>query len=122
MVGLFVKLLSIRQAYLVPFILLLTFVGVYSIHGTTFDLVFMVGLGICGYVLRKLRFSMAPIILGVVLGEVLEDNLRRALSISAGEWSILYNSGLTLSLWAASVVVFATPLVLNLYKRRAVET
>jgi putative tricarboxylic transport membrane protein len=122
MVGLFVKLLSIRQAYLVPFILLLTFVGVYSIHGTTFDLVFMVGLGICGYVLRKLRFSMAPIILGVVLGEVLEDNLRRALSISAGEWSILYNSGLTLSLWAASVVVFAAPLVLNLYKRRAVET
>ncbi|MEX0631613.1 hypothetical protein M8494_04035 [Serratia ureilytica] len=58
-------------------------------HSTTFDLLLMVGLGVFGYILRKMHFPMSPLILGFVLGEMLEQNLRRALSISNGEFGIL---------------------------------
>ncbi|RRJ84198.1 tripartite tricarboxylate transporter permease [Aestuariirhabdus litorea] len=111
LIGLFVRLLSIRQAYLVPVIVMLTFVGIYSIHGDSFDLYFMVLLGLFGFILRKLHFSLAPVILGLVLGEVLEENLRRALSISGGDWSILLNGPITYSLALASVAALVIPYV-----------
>lgn len=120
MIGLFVKLLSIRQAYLVPVIVMLTFVGIYSIHGDSFDLFFMVLLGICGFLLRKMHFSLAPVILGLVLGEVLEENLRRALSISGGDWSILLNGPITYILAGISVLVLVAPALLRLRNKSKV--
>jgi TctA family transporter len=53
----------------------------------------MVGLGVLGYIMRKMHFPMSPLILGFVLGEMLEQNLRRALSISNGNLAILWQSG-----------------------------
>lgn len=120
LVGIFVRMLSVRQAYLVPVIVMLTFVGIYSIHGASFDLFFMILLGVFGFILRKLDFSLAPVILGLVLGEVLEDNLRRALSISAGDWSILFHNGVTIGLWIFSVLVLVLPLLMGWRKRRRV--
>ncbi|GGO81916.1 tripartite tricarboxylate transporter TctA [Marinobacterium nitratireducens] len=117
LIGLFVRLLSIRQAYLVPVIVMLTFVGIYSIHGDSFDLYFMVLLGIFGFLLRKLHFSLAPVILGLVLGEVLEENLRRALSISGGDWSILLNGPMTYTLAAATLVALLAPGLWRLWKK-----
>lgn len=125
MIGLFVRLLSIRQAYLVPVIVMLTFVGIYSIHGDSFDLFFMVVLGVFGFLLRKLHFSLAPVILGLVLGEVLEENLRRALSISGGDWGILFNGPMAYTLAGATAAALLVPSLWRWYKKsgpRAVVT
>ncbi|MFB9887408.1 tripartite tricarboxylate transporter permease [Balneatrix alpica] len=118
LIGMFVRLLSIRQAYLVPVIVMLTFVGIYSLHGDSFDLFFMVILGIGGFILRKLGFSLAPVVLGLVLGRVLEENLRRALSMSGGDWSILLSGPMTYSLAAMTVLALLAPWLGKKWKQR----
>jgi putative tricarboxylic transport membrane protein len=62
------------------------------VHATTFDLTLMAVFGVVGYLLRKQGVPMAPLILGFVLGEMMEQNLRRALSITNGELGILLES------------------------------
>ncbi len=113
MVGLFARMLTVPNWFLVPAIAAISFVGVYAIHATTFDLVLMTGLGVFGYFLRKLDFPMAPLILGFVLGDMMEQNLRRALAISNGDVHILYGSGITIGLWIAAAVMLVVPLLLR---------
>ena len=114
MVGIFARLLLVPNWLLVPGILAISAVGVYSVHATTFDLVLMGVLGIVGFVLRKAGIPMAPLILGFVLGDLMEQNLRRALSITNGELSILWGSPITISLWTAAVAMLVLP---PLYRR-----
>ena len=92
--------------------------GVYAVHSTTFDLLLMVGLGVFGYILRKMHFPMSPLILGFVLGEMLEQNLRRALSISNGEFGILWSSSIAQTLLVLAVAVLALPPLLRLMRKR----
>jgi putative tricarboxylic transport membrane protein len=73
----------------------------------------MTALGVVGYVLRKLDFPMAPLILGFVLGDMMEQNLRRALAISNGDTSVLYGSGITVAIWAAAAFMLVVPLWLR---------
>ena len=118
LVGLFSRMLAVPNWVLVPAITVISMVGVYSVHSTTFDLVLMVGLGVFGYLLRKLDFPLSALILGFVLGEMMEDNLRRALSISNGELGILYGSPITLALWGLTVAMLAMPGLRWYLKRR----
>ncbi|MNT94474.1 hypothetical protein D3C72_2361740 [compost metagenome] len=69
----------------------------------------MIGLGVFGYILRKLEFPLSALILGFVLGELMEDNLRRALSISAGDLNILWSSPISLCLWALTALMLGMP-------------
>ncbi|PLL90991.1 tripartite tricarboxylate transporter TctA, partial [Klebsiella michiganensis] len=98
LIGLFTRMLTIPLWFLAPAIAAVSAVGVYAVHSTTFDLLLMVGLGVLGYIMRKMHFPMSPLILGFVLGEMLEQNLRRALSISNGNVAILWQSGVTKTL------------------------
>ncbi len=116
LVGLFARLLTIPQQYLTPMIAVLAFIGVYSVVSNPHDLYMVIILGIFGWFLRKLEFSLAPVILGFVLGGLFEDNLRRALSISAGDWWILFSSADSIALYAVTVLVVAVPLILRRYK------
>lgn len=109
MVGLFTRMLKAPNWALVPGILAVSAVGVYAVHATTFDLVLMSLLGIAGYLMRKCEVPMAPLILGFVLGELMEQNLRRALSITNGELGILWQSPVSIGLWACAVLVVAVP-------------
>lgn len=111
LVGFFARLLSIPSYILIPIIATVSFVGVYAIHSTIFDLLLCMGLGIIGYILRKFDFPLAPLILGFVLGELMESNLRRALSISQGELSILWSSGISMGLWTMSALLLILPFV-----------
>jgi putative tricarboxylic transport membrane protein len=112
MVGLFTKVLSVPNWLLVPGILAVSAVAVYAVHATTFDLVLMTVLGVVGWLLRKQGVPMAPLILGFVLGELMEQNLRRALSITNGELGILIESPISKGLWiAVAVMLIAPPLV-----------
>ena len=106
-------------AFLVPAIAAVSAVGVYAVHSTTFDLLLMVGLGVFGYILRKMHFPMSPLILGFVLGEMLEQNLRRALSISNGEFGILWSSSIAQTLLVLAVAVLALPPLLRLMRKRS---
>ena len=117
LVGLFARMLTIPTHFLVPLIAVLAFVGIYSIVGNPFDLFLIIGLGLFGWVLRKLDFSLAPVILGFVLGNLFENNLRRALSISAGDWKILLSTPESWLLYGLAIAVVVVPMILGRRKR-----
>lgn len=121
MIGIFTRMLATPNSVLVPFIAAASFVGVYAVHSSTFDLLLMVGLGVAGYILRKLDFPTAPIILGFVLAELMEQNLRRALSISDGELGILFASPLSIFLWGMALLVLFGPWVWRVFRRKPVR-
>ncbi len=118
MVGVFTKVLRLPNWALVPGILAVSAVGVYSVHATTFDLMLMSGLGVAGYLLRKQGLPMAPLILGFVLGDLMEQNLRRALSITNGELGILVESPISIGLWIGAVAMVVVPPLMRLRARR----
>lgn len=109
LVGLFAKMLNTPNYILIPAIAAVSFVGVYAIHSTTFDLILMVALGVLGYVLRKLNFPLSALILGYVLGELMESSLRRALSISQGDLGILFHGPIVQILWLLVVLMVLLP-------------
>jgi len=109
MVRVFSKVLSVPGWLMVPGILSISYIGVYAINSGTFDLLMVVGIGTIGYFLRKFGVPMAPLVLGVVLGDMMEQNLRRALSITNGELSVLYSSSVSVGLWIAAVAVVVVP-------------
>ena len=118
MVGMFSRLLQVPHRLLVPGILAVSAVGVYSVHATTFDLLLMTALGAAGYLLRKQGVPMAPLILGFVLGDVMEQNLRRALSITNGDVAILIASPIAIGLWVAVATMLLLPPCVRLARRR----
>ncbi|KEO52606.1 tripartite tricarboxylate transporter permease [Thioclava pacifica] len=107
MVGLFTRLLSLPQWLLMPFVVMVSFIGIYSISHSVFDMFVMVGFGVLGYVLRKFDFPIVPVVLGLLLGADMENNLRRALSISGGDFSILVNSPIALGIYALTLAMLA---------------
>ncbi|CAM5782720.1 tripartite tricarboxylate transporter permease [Ottowia pentelensis] len=119
--GVFSSMLRTPNWLLVPGILAVSTVGVYSVHATTFDLTLMAVFGVIGYLLRKQGVPMAPLILGFVLGEMMEQNLRRALSITNGDVGILIESPISKGLWLIAILMVVVPPLLRLRRRRLTE-
>ncbi|AMG37964.1 tripartite tricarboxylate transporter permease [Achromobacter xylosoxidans] len=117
MVRLFSKVLSVPGWLMVPGILCISYIGVYAINAGTFDLLLVTGIGAIGYFLRKFGVPMAPLVLGVVLGNMMEQNLRRALSITDGNLSVLFASPVAITLWTAAIAVVAVPQILRRVRR-----
>jgi putative tricarboxylic transport membrane protein len=105
LVGIFARMLTVPSWILMPGVMMVAYVGIYSIHHSIFDLLLITGFGLLGYLLRKLDIPLVPMVLGLLLGGIMETNLRRALSISNGDWSILISSPLTWILWALVVAM-----------------
>ena len=118
LVGLFTRVLLVPTRILMPVVAMISFVGISSITGSTFDVMLMVGFGVLGWVLRKLTVPLVPIILGILLGNEMEVNLRRALTISDGDWSILVGSPLAIILWIIAIIGFTLPIFLGRRMRR----
>ncbi len=118
LVGLFVRVLQVPSRVLIPTVAMVSFVGIYGISGSAFDLLVMIGFGVVGYLLRKLDVPLVPVILGTLLGNQMEDNLRRALTISDGDWFALWSSPLALGLWAFAIAGFVAPMILGHVVRR----
>lgn len=118
MIRIFTRILAVPNWALVPVIAIITSIGVYAVHATTFDLFLMVAIGIFGYILRKLDFPLSPLLLGFILGGLMEQNLRRALSISNGELGILWSSPIAIGTWVLVAVMLTLPL-LRIWRRRA---
>ena len=107
LVGLFTRLLALPMWLLLPAVVMISFVGVYSINHSTFDLFVMVGFGILGYLMRKLDIPLVPVVLGLLLGAEMENNYRRALSISGGDHAILLDSRIAIGLYSAALIALA---------------
>ena len=106
LVGLFVNLLRIPYAWLVPIILVISIIGVYSVNFSTADIWIMAISGAVGYLLRKFGYEMAPLLLALVLGDRLEENFRLALTMSGGSYATFLDG--------ACVIVLASALGLLL--------
>ena len=113
MVKIFVKVLQLPPMVLMPGVTMVSFVGIYSLTGSYFDLLLMVGFGVAGYLLRKLEVPLVPIILGVLLGNAMEDSLRRAMVLSGGDWTYLFSSPIAVGLWIAGIAGFVLPFFLR---------
>ncbi|MDO9403084.1 MAG: tripartite tricarboxylate transporter permease [Polaromonas sp.] len=114
MIGIWIKLLTIPYRWLFPAIVLFCAIGVYSENNNTFD-IWMVGIfGIVGYMFYKFGCEPAPLLLGFILGPMMEENLRRTLLLSRGDWSVLLSRPISAGLLAAAVlliVIVALPSV-----------
>ena len=117
LVRLFSKVLSVPGWLMVPGILCISYIGVYAINAGTFDLLLVAGIGALGYFLRKFDVPMAPLVLGVVLGNMMEQNLRRALSMTDGDVRVLFASPVSVSMWVAAVAVVVVPQILRRVRR-----
>ena len=113
MVGLFTRVLMVPPRILMPVVAMVSFVGIYGISGSSFDLLVMIGFGLMGWVLRKLDVPLVPIILGTLLGNAMENNLRRAITIDNGDWFTLIDSPLAIGLWLVAIIGFILPLIVG---------
>ncbi|WP_299820046.1 tripartite tricarboxylate transporter permease [uncultured Jannaschia sp.] len=118
MVKVFVRVLSVPPQLLLPGVMMVSFVGIYSLTGSYFDLLLMVVFGIMGWLFRKLDIPTVPVILGILLGNAMENNLRRAMTLSDGDVTFLFSSGIAIGLWIAAVLGFVAPLFLRRVLRR----
>jgi putative tricarboxylic transport membrane protein len=113
------RTLAIPEPMLVPLILFFCLVGVYLVSFNTFDLWLMIGLAVLCVGLRLLDYPMAPLLLGFVLGKLMEENLRRALLVSDGSFAFLWERPVTLALIAASAACLLAPAIGRLRAKQA---
>ncbi len=104
-----------------PMVTLVAFVGIYSLNNSPFDLYMMLAFGVLGYVLRKLDIPTVPVVLGLLLDGQMEFNLRRAMSISGGDWSILWSSGISIGIYLFAIALLLAGLVYALLIRKRLE-
>jgi TctA family transporter len=112
MIGVWVKLLTIPYRYLYPAILVFCCIGVYSVNNTSFDIYLTAIFGVLGYIFVKLECEPAPLLLGFVLGPMMEENFRRALLLSRGDYTVFLTRPLSCGLLIASallVLIVALP-------------
>ena len=117
MVRYLAKILLVPRWILMPLIVILSLVGVYVLNGSTFDLILMLVFGVVGFVMRKADFPIAPLILGLVLGNLIEVNFRRALTYSHGDFSIFFHSPITIGLWLITLASLLAPAFFKVLKK-----
>ena len=91
LVGVWAQLLRVPYAFMAPMVMVLTLVGVYSVNNSVFDIWVMLVMGIFGYLARKLKFDLGPLLLAFVLGPIMERSLRQALLMSHGSFGIFFS-------------------------------
>jgi putative tricarboxylic transport membrane protein len=117
LVGLWVKLLKIPRPQLYAGILIFATIGVYGMRQSSFDLFLMLGIGLIGVLMRRFDFPTAPVIVGMILGPLAEAQMRNALSIGEGHWSVFIERPASALLLAVVVVVLVLPRLLRLLRR-----
>jgi putative tricarboxylic transport membrane protein len=111
LVRIWVKLLEIPRELLYSLILVFATFGVYAISNSVADVVIMYVVGVVGFLMRRYDFPLAPMVLGLILGPLMEAQLRRALSISQGDWTVFLTRPLSLVLLLLAVAGAALPLI-----------
>lgn len=120
LVKVFAKIIQTPKKYLIPIIIAISFFGVYAVQYTTFDLYLLLACGLFGYLLSKNDYPVAPLVLALVLGPMIENNMRRALTISNGDWSIFVSKPLSLVFLLIAIAWILIPIVLKLTGRKVI--
>ncbi|ARC36967.1 tripartite tricarboxylate transporter permease [Paracoccus yeei] len=118
LIGLWVRLLTVPYFVLFPIIMAMCSIGVYSVATNTFDLFAVAFFGLLGYVMSKLRCEPAPLLLGFVLGPLLEENLRRAMILSRGDPSTFITRPISLALLLMAAAVLVLVFLPQIRRRR----
>ena len=118
LISMWIKLLSVPYRWLFPAIVLFCAIGVYSTNNNTFDIWMVAIFGLVGYVFIKLGMEPAPLLLGFILGPMMEENLRRALLLSRGDWSVFVTRGLSATLLAMAALLLLIVLLPSIKKKR----
>lgn len=113
---LFVYVLKIRKCYLIPTVLLLCSIGTFALQASVFDLWVMLGFGLLGILLRAASYPLAPVVIGIILGPLLENNLRRSLLISHDGYWIFLDRPVSATLLAVNVVLIGGALLFSYRK------
>lgn len=118
LVGVFAGITRVRPAVVMPIILVLCVIGAYAVNNSVFDIWVMLGFGILGYVLRRYDFEAAPVVLGLVLGRVLENSLRQSMVILDGSvWGFLLRP-LSASLMICAILAIVLPPIVRIFLQR----
>ena len=118
LVGMWVSVLRIPQSILLTIILLFTLVGAYSVNNSALDLVVLVATGIIGYVFRKLRFDIAPMVVALVIGTMLESTFRQSLFMSRGDLLVFFRRPISGVILIVLVLILIMPALWRYYVRR----
>ncbi len=111
LIGMWIKLLTVPYKFLFPAIVLFCAIGVYSTNNNTFDIWMVAAFGFVGYLFIKLRAEPAPLLLGFILGPMMEENLRRALLLSRGSWAVFITRPLSAGLLIAACLLLGIVLL-----------
>ncbi len=118
MIGLWIKLLTVPYRILYPSILVFMAIGVYSLSNNPFDVLMMMLFGLLGYVFVKLACEPAPLLLGFILGPLMEENLRRAMLLSRGDPIVFFTKPISAGFLIASILLLIILLLPNIRKKR----
>jgi TctA family transporter len=118
LIGMWIKLLAVPYRWLFPAIVLFCAIGVYSTNNNSFDIWMVAAFGVIGYIFIKLGCEPAPLLLGFILGPMMEEYLRRALLISRGDWSVFVTRPISASLLAVAVMLLLIVLLPSIKKKR----
>ncbi|MDB6179946.1 tripartite tricarboxylate transporter permease [Paracoccus fistulariae] len=113
LIGLWVKLLTIPRPWLYAGILLFATLGTIGANPSTFELGLLLAFGVLGYVMRLYGYPIAPLVVGLILGPMAEQQLRRALSISQGDWMTLVQSPVAAALLLIATLALVVPLIMR---------
>ena len=118
LIGIWVRLLRVPYDYLFPTILTFCCIGTYTLNSSSSEVMVMTVFGVVGYVFRKLDCQPAPLLLGLVLGPLLEENFRRAMQISDGDWLVFITRPLSAGFLIASVALLVIVALPNVQRKR----
>ncbi len=118
LIGIWIKLLTVPYRFLFPAIMLFCCIGVYTLNNNTFDVYMAAFFAVVGYVFYKLSCEPAPLLLGFILGPMMEENLRRALLLSRGDWSTFVTRPLSAGLLIAAALMIVIVMLPSIKKKR----
>ena len=118
LIGMWVQVLKVPYKILFPLILLFCLIGVYSVSNAVFDIYIMIIFGILGYLMKKFDYEGAPLVLAFVLGPLLENNLRKSLIMSQGDFSIFFMRPLSAASLILALFLLVSPFIPGLGKKR----
>ena len=118
LIGLWVQLLKIPYRILLPLILLFCLIGAYSLNNSTFDVMVMIFFGGVGYLMRKFRYESAPLVLAFIMGPILEQNLRQALLMSHGSFTIFLTRPISAVTLAIAFLLLLSNVLPSMKKKR----
>ncbi|WP_138517121.1 tripartite tricarboxylate transporter permease [Limnobacter alexandrii] len=118
LIGIWVKMISVPYHFLYPMILVFCCIGVFSLGNKLFDVYLLAGFGVLGYIFSKLKCEPAPLLLGFILGPMMEEYLRRALLLSRGDFSVLVTRPISATMLAIAAIALIVVFMPSVRKKR----